>query len=47
MTAPESSPSRERNDSRNPIRIRALALTALALAFYVGFIALTYHRSHH
>jgi hypothetical protein len=29
------------------IRIRALLLTSLALAFYFGFIALTFYRSHH
>jgi hypothetical protein len=29
------------------IRTRALLLTSLALAFYFGFIALTFYRSHH
>jgi hypothetical protein len=29
------------------IRNSALLLTSLALAFYVGFIALTFYRSHH
>ena len=29
------------------IRARALLLTSLALAFYLGFIALTFYRSHH
>jgi uncharacterized membrane protein (DUF485 family) len=29
------------------IRRSALVLTALALAFYVGFIAITIYRSHH
>ena len=29
------------------IRVRALLLTSLALAFYFGFIALTLYRSHH
>jgi hypothetical protein len=28
-------------------RNRALLLTSLALAFYFGFIALTFYRSHH
>ncbi len=28
------------------IRIRALALTSVALAFYFGFIALSIYRSH-
>ena len=28
-------------------RRRALLLTSLALAFYFGFIALTFYRSHH
>lgn len=28
------------------IRSRALLLTSLALAFYFGFIALTFYRSH-
>jgi hypothetical protein len=31
----------------NGIRIRALVLMSLALAFYFGFIALTFFRSHH
>jgi uncharacterized membrane protein (DUF485 family) len=31
----------------NGIRTRALVLTSLALAFYFGFIALTFYRSHH
>lgn len=31
----------------NGIRTRALWLTSLALAFYFGFIALTFYRSHH
>jgi uncharacterized membrane protein (DUF485 family) len=38
------------NDGAAPrmrIRIRALLLTSLALAFYFGFIALTFYRSHH
>jgi hypothetical protein len=30
----------------NGIRIRALVLMSLALAFYFGFIALTFFRSH-
>jgi hypothetical protein len=29
------------------IRNRALLLMALALAFYFGFIAITFYRSHH
>jgi uncharacterized membrane protein (DUF485 family) len=33
--------------SRRRIRQRALLLTAVALGFYVGFIALTIYRSHH
>lgn len=39
----------ERDDTRarRRIRRRALVLTAVALAFYVGFIALTVYRSHH
>jgi hypothetical protein len=31
---------------RGRIRTRALLLTTLALAFYLGFIALTIYRSH-
>jgi hypothetical protein len=31
----------------NGIRNRALVLMSLALAFYFGFIALTFFRSHH
>ncbi len=33
--------------SRARVRNLALALTSLALAFYFGFIALTFYRSHH
>jgi hypothetical protein len=33
--------------SNRRIRSRALVLTSLALAFYFGFIALTFYRSHH
>jgi hypothetical protein len=33
--------------SHRRIRRRAMALTSLALAFYFGFIALTFYRSHH
>ena len=37
--------------TEQPVRARgrnlALALTSLALAFYFGFIALTFYRSHH
>jgi uncharacterized membrane protein (DUF485 family) len=33
--------------SRARVRHLALALTSLALAFYFGFIALTFYRSHH
>ena len=29
------------------VRVRAWWLASLAVAFYVGFIALTYFRSHH
>ncbi len=29
------------------IRTRVLLLTSLALAFYLGFIALTFYRGHH
>jgi hypothetical protein len=29
------------------VRTRALVLMSLALAFYFGFIALTFYRSHH
>jgi hypothetical protein len=29
------------------VRSRALILMSLALAFYFGFIALTFYRSHH
>jgi hypothetical protein len=46
MTELGSTPS-ERHDTRTRIRNRALLLTSLALAFYVGFIALTFYRSHH
>jgi hypothetical protein len=28
------------------IRVRALLLASLALAFYLGFIALTFYRGH-
>jgi hypothetical protein len=31
----------------NGIRNRALVLMSLALAFYFGFIAITFFRSHH
>jgi hypothetical protein len=31
----------------NGIRNRALVLMSLAMAFYFGFIALTFFRSHH
>ncbi|HWJ37042.1 MAG TPA: hypothetical protein VNR70_17375 [Steroidobacteraceae bacterium] len=41
------SPSGERHETRTRIRNRALVLTSLALAFYFGFIALTFYRSHH
>jgi uncharacterized membrane protein (DUF485 family) len=37
----------ERHEARARIRNRALVLTSLALAFYIGFIALTFYRSHH
>jgi uncharacterized membrane protein (DUF485 family) len=33
--------------ARARVRNRALLLTSLALAFYFGFIALTFYRSHH
>jgi len=33
--------------TRARVRNLALALTSLALAFYFGFIALTFYRSHH
>jgi len=33
--------------ARSRVRTRALLLTTLALAFYFGFIALTFYRSHH
>ena len=29
------------------IRNRVVVLTSLALAFYIGFIALTFYRGHH
>jgi uncharacterized membrane protein (DUF485 family) len=32
---------------RSRVRMRALLLSSLALAFYFGFIALTVYRSHH
>jgi hypothetical protein len=32
---------------RSRVRLRALLLCSLALAFYFGFIALTVYRSHH
>jgi len=32
---------------RARVRNLALVLTSLALAFYFGFIALTFYRSHH
>jgi uncharacterized membrane protein (DUF485 family) len=47
MTQGLDNPAAERGDSRVRIRIRALILTSLALAFYFGFIALTFYRSHH
>jgi len=34
-------------ETRRRIRRRALALTAVALAFYLGFIALSIYRSRH
>jgi hypothetical protein len=34
------------DQSRRRIRRRALILSAVAIAFYVGFIALTIYRSH-
>jgi uncharacterized membrane protein (DUF485 family) len=37
----------ERQRARMRIRTRALLLGSLALAFYFGFIALTFYRSHH
>jgi uncharacterized membrane protein (DUF485 family) len=37
----------ERHLARKRNRTRALLLGSLALAFYVGFIALTFYRSHH
>jgi hypothetical protein len=46
MTGPGSTPG-ERHDTRTRIRNRALVLTSLALTFYIGFIALTFYRSHH
>jgi len=36
-----------RRHARMRIRTRALLLGSLALVFYVGFIALTFYRSHH
>jgi uncharacterized membrane protein (DUF485 family) len=43
----DSSRGGDRNDVRTRIRVRAWVLTSLALAFYFGFIALTFYRSHH
>ena len=37
----------EQPGTRARVRARALVLTSLALAFYFGFIALTFYRSHH
>jgi len=37
----------ERSDTRTRIRVRVFLLTSLALGFYLGFIALTFYRSHH
>lgn len=34
-------------DSKRRIRSTALALSSLALGFYVAFIALTIYRNHH
>lgn len=43
----EAVPEDERRHARMRIRTRALLLGSLALAFYLGFIALTFYRSHH
>ena len=46
-TLNEAVPTEERRHARMRIRARALLLGSLALAFYFGFIALTFYRSHH
>jgi hypothetical protein len=43
----EAMPNDQRHHARMRIRARALLLGSLALAFYFGFIALTFYRSHH
>jgi len=42
-----SAPAPEDRDRRRRIRRRALLLTAVALAFYVGFIVLSIYRGRH
>ncbi len=37
----------DRRRARMRVRTRALLLGSLALAFYFGFIALTFYRGHH
>ena len=46
-TLNESVANDDRHQARMRIRARALLLGTLALAFYLGFIALTFYRSHH
>jgi len=47
MTQLKQRQSGTEQPSRARVRNLALALTSLALAFYFGFIALTFYRSHH
>jgi uncharacterized membrane protein (DUF485 family) len=47
MTQLNQDQPRSEQPSRARVRNLALALTSLALAFYFGFIALTFYRSHH
>jgi hypothetical protein len=47
ITPPGAAAPRVATPVKNRIRNSALALLAVALAFYVGFIALLVIRSHH
>jgi uncharacterized membrane protein (DUF485 family) len=47
MTQVNQGQSGTEQPARARVRNLALALTSLALAFYFGFIALTFYRSHH
>lgn len=46
MTGSADPGGAERSDTRARIRVRVFLLTSLALGFYLGFIALTFYRSH-